>query len=100
MKGNCEVELIEVTRENVDKTGFFCYMSKKKSEGHRRKLKWVEERLAEGICPIRPGIQRDRIQFYLLQSAIGKNDPWVHTSPENLVITKIGPDVFIKFIGG
>lgn len=35
--------------ENVEKTGFFCYMSKKKSEGYQRKLRWLQERFSEGM---------------------------------------------------
>jgi hypothetical protein len=46
---NQEFKLVEVTPDNVDQTGFFCYMSKKKSEGYRRKLKWVKDRLSEGM---------------------------------------------------
>jgi GNAT superfamily N-acetyltransferase len=41
--------LIEVTKANVEETGFFCYMSKRKSEGFRRKLGWVRTRLGEGM---------------------------------------------------
>lgn len=41
--------IIDVTRSNVDETGFFCYMSKRKSEGFRRKLAWVKARFAEGM---------------------------------------------------
>jgi ribosomal protein S18 acetylase RimI-like enzyme len=40
---------VEVTADNVETTGFFCYMSKKKSEGYERKLRWVKARLAEGM---------------------------------------------------
>lgn len=42
-------EVVDVTMENVEKTGFFCYMSARKSEGFRRKLEWVKARLAEGL---------------------------------------------------
>lgn len=42
-------EILEVTAENVEKNGFFCYMSKKKSEGYRRKLNWLKSRFAEGL---------------------------------------------------
>ncbi len=42
--------LIVVGAENVEKSGFFCYMSKKKSEGYQRKLRWLKERFAEGMC--------------------------------------------------
>jgi GNAT superfamily N-acetyltransferase len=41
--------MVEVTAENIDKTGFFCYMSKKKSEGFLRKLRWTQDRFAEGM---------------------------------------------------
>jgi GNAT superfamily N-acetyltransferase len=47
MKNNSEI--IEVTQANVSETGFFCYMSKRKSEGFRRKLDWVKARLGEGL---------------------------------------------------
>ena len=42
-------ELVDVTAENLEKTGFFCYMSKRHSEGYRRKLEWVKRRLREGM---------------------------------------------------
>jgi ribosomal protein S18 acetylase RimI-like enzyme len=42
-------EFLEITAENVEKTGFFCYMSKKNSEGYRRKLEWLKRRFAEGL---------------------------------------------------
>ena len=41
--------LTDVTLQNIDSTGFFCYMSKKKSEGYARKLAWLKARLAEGM---------------------------------------------------
>ncbi len=42
-------EIMDVTPDNIDKTGFFCYMSKKKAEGYQRKLQWLKNRLAEGM---------------------------------------------------
>ena len=44
-----KVEIIEVGSPNVSETGFFCYMSKRKSEGFRRKLDWVMARFNEGM---------------------------------------------------
>ncbi|MBN2409211.1 MAG: GNAT family N-acetyltransferase [Candidatus Aminicenantes bacterium] len=44
-----KVELIEVTQANVSETGFFCYMSKRKTEGFRRKFDWVRARFDEGL---------------------------------------------------
>lgn len=41
--------IIDVSPLNVEETGFFCYMSKRKSEGYRRKLAWVKARLEEGM---------------------------------------------------
>jgi len=41
--------LIDVSASNVAKTGFFCYMSKRKAEGYRRKLAWVTARFGEGM---------------------------------------------------
>lgn len=43
------VDLIDVHAGNVVETGFFCFMSKRKSEGFRRKLAWLQERFAEGL---------------------------------------------------
>ncbi|MCP4347783.1 MAG: GNAT family N-acetyltransferase [Desulfobacterales bacterium] len=43
------IELVNVNENNVSETGFFCYMSKKKSEGYQRKLKWLKARFAEGM---------------------------------------------------
>ena len=42
-------EIINVTAQNVEATGFFCYMSKKKSEGYKRKLSWLRDRFEEGL---------------------------------------------------
>ncbi len=42
-------EIIDVHTRNVDQTGFFCYMSKRKTEGWRRKLLWLKARFAEGL---------------------------------------------------
>ena len=42
-------EILEVEAGNVEKTGFFCYMSKKKSDGYQRKLSWLKDRFAEGL---------------------------------------------------
>ena len=41
--------IVNVDRSNIDETGFFCYMSKRKSEGYLRKLAWVKARLDEGM---------------------------------------------------
>jgi hypothetical protein len=43
------VEIIDVNSENVDKTGFFCFLSKKKSPGYSLKLAWLKERFSEGL---------------------------------------------------
>lgn len=43
------IELVDVGAESVEKTGFFCFMSKKKSEGYQRKLRWLKERFAQGM---------------------------------------------------
>ncbi len=43
------VSLVDVNAGNVEQTGFFCYMSRRKSEGFRRKLEWLKERFAEGM---------------------------------------------------
>jgi GNAT superfamily N-acetyltransferase len=42
-------EILDIGLGNVEKTGFFCYMSKKKSEGYQRKLRWLQERFSEGM---------------------------------------------------
>lgn len=41
--------IISVTAAEVDKTGFFCFMSKKKAPGYGKKMQWVKARLAEGL---------------------------------------------------
>jgi GNAT superfamily N-acetyltransferase len=43
------MNVIEVNGENVHKRGFFCYMSKKSSEGYKRKLAWLEQRFHDGL---------------------------------------------------
>jgi len=44
-----KTDLLTVTNDNVDGLGFFCCMSKKKSEGYQRKLRWLKERFSEGM---------------------------------------------------
>lgn len=44
-----DFQLIEVNEGNVTETGFYCYMSKKNTEGYRRKLDWIKARFAEGL---------------------------------------------------
>jgi len=43
------MNIVEVDWENVAERGFFCYMSKKKSEGYQQKLKWLRDRFGEGL---------------------------------------------------
>ena len=49
MKAGNDTVLIDVNEDNVSETGFFCYMSKRKSQGYRRKLDWLKLRFAEGM---------------------------------------------------
>jgi hypothetical protein len=51
-----DVSLVEVNASNVSETGFFCYMSKKKSEGYRRKLDRLKQRSAEGLKKLGKGL--------------------------------------------
>ena len=44
-----ETEIIEVDETNVSQQGFFCYKSKPKIEGYRRKLTWLKNRFLEGM---------------------------------------------------
>lgn len=37
-----KTKLIDVTIANVDQTGFFCCISKKKSVGYADKLRWLK----------------------------------------------------------
>lgn len=41
--------IVDVDRTNVEQTGFFCFMSRRKSEGYLRKLSWVKARFGEGM---------------------------------------------------
>ncbi len=41
--------IVNVNSDNVDQTGFFCYMSKQKSEGFAKKLNWLKDRFNEGM---------------------------------------------------
>ncbi|MBI5548354.1 MAG: GNAT family N-acetyltransferase [Deltaproteobacteria bacterium] len=43
------MRFVDVDARSVDRLGFFCCMSKKKSEGYQRKLRWVKERFSEGM---------------------------------------------------
>jgi GNAT superfamily N-acetyltransferase len=44
-----EFEIIDIDADNVDKMGFFCYMSKRKAPGYQQKRQWLEARFAEGL---------------------------------------------------
>lgn len=46
---NDHVEIVAIDAGNVDERGFFCYKSKPKTEGYRRKLAWLKQRFAEGM---------------------------------------------------
>jgi ribosomal protein S18 acetylase RimI-like enzyme len=46
---NSNVKIVTVDASNVAQYGFFCYKSKPKSEGYRRKLGWLEQRFSEGL---------------------------------------------------
>jgi L-amino acid N-acyltransferase YncA len=43
------VEIVSVDASNVEKEGFFCRKSKRKSPGYKRKSEWLEHRFAEGM---------------------------------------------------
>ncbi len=49
MSTKTRAKLIDVTVENVAAQGFFCYMSKPKTEGYQRKLNWLKARFVEGM---------------------------------------------------
>ena len=42
-------EIITVDADNVDRHGFFCYMSKRKAPGYAQKCAWLAARFAEGL---------------------------------------------------
>jgi L-amino acid N-acyltransferase YncA len=42
-------EIRDVDAGNIDESGFFCYMSKRKEPGYKQKREWLEERFAEGM---------------------------------------------------
>ncbi len=44
-----KIDLIDVNASNVSDLGFFCCMSKRKSEGYQRKLNWLAQRFDEGM---------------------------------------------------
>jgi len=46
---NGDVKVVCIDAGNVAQHGFFCYKSKRKSEGYRRKLHWLEQRFSEGM---------------------------------------------------
>jgi GNAT superfamily N-acetyltransferase len=44
-----KINIIDINAQTVDKTGFFCFMSKRKAVGYERKLNWLKNRFAEGL---------------------------------------------------
>jgi hypothetical protein len=47
MKSKFEIKTVDAG--NVDETGFFCYMSKRREPGYKQKRDWLEVRFAEGL---------------------------------------------------
>ena len=47
MKEKYEIKTVDAS--NVDESGFFCYMSKRKEAGYKQKRDWLEARFAEGM---------------------------------------------------
>ena len=47
MKNKFEIKTVDAG--NVDESGFFCYMSKRKEPGYKQKRNWLEARFAEGM---------------------------------------------------
>ncbi len=43
------MKTVDVTLGTVDETGFFCLMSRRKSDGYQRKLRWLKARFEEGL---------------------------------------------------
>jgi N-acetylglutamate synthase-like GNAT family acetyltransferase len=43
------IEIETITDKNLDQLGFFCYKSKRKTEGYAKKSAWVRDRLSEGM---------------------------------------------------
>ena len=43
------MKIIDVSATNAAETGFFCYMSKRKTQGYRLKSGWLEKRFGEGL---------------------------------------------------
>jgi GNAT superfamily N-acetyltransferase len=43
------MEIVDVTADNVEEKGFFRLMSRRKSDGYQRKLKWLNARFQEGL---------------------------------------------------
>ncbi len=44
-----QAEYLTVDGSNVAKHGFFCYRSKRKTEGYRNKMEWLARRFEEGL---------------------------------------------------
>ncbi len=42
-------DIIDVNPSNLERAGFFCYMSKPKSPGYQSKQAWLENRFSEGL---------------------------------------------------
>ncbi|MBC8186412.1 GNAT family N-acetyltransferase [candidate division KSB1 bacterium] len=49
MNNETNPKIIDVNADNVEGSGFFCYMSKPKSEGYAKKLNWLKDRFVEGM---------------------------------------------------
>lgn len=43
------MNIIKIDSSNIEKEGFFCRMSKSKTQGNQNKMKWLKERFTEGL---------------------------------------------------
>jgi L-amino acid N-acyltransferase YncA len=43
------VEIIDINEENIEEYGLFCKKSQKKENGYQNKVRWIKERLKEGL---------------------------------------------------
>ncbi|MGC4118953.1 MAG: hypothetical protein QM765_31175 [Myxococcales bacterium] len=57
-------DLVDVDGRNVGERGFFCYMSKRKSDGYQRKQRWLQARFSEGLrLKLLPSPERGFIEY-------------------------------------
>jgi len=79
-----DVRMVSVDASSVEREGFFCFKSKPKTPGYRRKLEWLRRRFAEGMTL--DILYEGKRSFAFLEAIPGKYAWRAVNAPDHMVI--------------